>query len=366
MEIRALCLHYSKKDLLRRLEELDVLLRDFASLTAKALKKYNLTKPSMRLALPPLNTSYLNNIKDLAKSFQELAEKTGLDYVGGLHVDSSILRDVGKQLLNAIVENDKIFASAYLSKLSDIPLIARFIDSLRDYAEVGASVRFVCLLYSRVETPYLPAATTLSSAHGVSAAALYAKDVKQTGSISKLKPKLLDVSRRIHSLAHEVASSMGLSWAKADMSLSPWADESVAEALESLASCPFGAPGILRCVKTLARSIQELKKSITLTGFNDVMLSYAEDKRLMELGATNSLSTSQLMLYSAACAVGVDMLPISSTLGIKWIKNLLLDMYVVSNIKKKPLGVRLLPTNAKPGDLVDIWFFKKVPVPEMK
>jgi len=96
------------------------------------------------------------------------------------------------------------------------------------------------------------------------------------------------------------------------------------------------------------------------------MLSYAEDKRLMELGATNSLSTSQLMLYSAACAVGVDMLPISSTLGIKWIKNLLLDMYVVSNIKKKPLGVRLLPTNAKPGDLVDIWFFKKVPVPEMK
>ncbi|RLE53177.1 MAG: hypothetical protein DRJ33_01780 [Candidatus Methanomethylicota archaeon] len=366
MEVRALCLHYSEGDVLRHLEDLEELLKDFTSSADKALRKRGLTKPSMRLALPQLSAPHLNDIKDLAKSLQELAEKIGLDYVGGLHVNSSGLRDVGKPLLNAIVENDRVFASSYLSKLSDIPLIARFIDSLRSYAEVGASVRFVCLMYSRVETPYLPAATTLSPTHGISAAALYASDVKRAKSISRLKPKLLDIAKRIHSLAREVASSTNLKWAKVDMSLSPWANESVAEALESLAKCSLEEPGVLSCIKTLAKVIQRLEKDVALTGFNDVMLSYAEDERLMELGAADSLSISQLMLYSMACAVGIDMLPIPSTLGIKWIKNLLLDMFTISDIKKKPLGVRLLPTNAKPGDLVDIWFFKNVPIPKMK
>lgn len=304
-------------------------------------------------------------IKDLANALQSLAMETGVDFVGRIHIESRCLRHVARSLLESLANCDRVFATAVLSKQNEIPAVAPFILSLRDYAEAGAAVRFACVTRSNVQTPYLPAAATISSSNSLSAAALYASDIKF--SKGKGMPlKVRDVAGRLYTILGMIASSLGLNDIGVDMSLSPWGRDSVAEVIESLSGCAFGEPGTTKWIKTVTNAIRQSGSSVKLLGFNDVMLSYAEDWRLMELGSSGKLSLSQLMLYCTTCAVGLDMLPIPPSLEVRWIKNLLHDVVVLSDVKGEPLVIRLLPVNARPGEEVDVWLFKKVPVPRLR
>jgi len=366
VKLRSLCLHLSLNPLtVEALGNAEEVVKRFVAVARPLLAKWGCKDATLRLALPPLNGEKVESVVELAKAMQELAVKCGVEYVGGLHLRASLIPSVERGLREAIVENDRVFASAALTKDEEAEAVARFTLSLSNYLETGASVRFACTMLSHVETPYLPAAASLSGRNGVSANLLYVDLVKKARSLQGLVKSLKGASKEAWSVVLKAAREVGVEALGVDLSLSPWLEESVADAYESLTGTPITSPGALTRLKALSSCINRVKRSVKSVGFNDLMLPYAEDRGLMELGAQGKLTLWRLLVYSLACVAGLDMIPVPSRVGVKWVKGVIADAFTIARIKGKPLGVRLLPANAEVGDVIDAWFFKGVPIPRL-
>ncbi len=141
-----------------------------------------------------------------------------------------------------------------------------------------------------------------------------------------------------------------------DLSLSPWMSDSTARLIMNVSKTGLFEPGFLSAVRFLNKIISELAAHIAwVTGFNEVMLPYAEDKVLVDAGCRGRIKAQDFLLASIACVAGPDMLVVPA--DREALANYVLDTYTVWLTKKKPMALRAVPVNGSPGSKVRLGKF---------
>ena len=118
----------------------------------------------------------------------------------------------------------------------------------------------------------------------------------------------------------------------------------------------FGNPGTLFLHTYLTSILKSVAKKGTIKtcGFNGMMYSLLEDNDLSRLFEEDKIRISDISILSSTCGCGVDMIPLSCETQREEIAGHILDIFSLSSILRKPLGVRLLVSpDTRPGDMTE-------------
>jgi len=175
--------------------------------------------------------------------------------------------------------------------------------------------------------------------------------------------------RKIGDLGKSIERETEMEFLGIDMSLAPYPypleDQSVAEIIESLGNIAksrgdldfrFGMSGTLFLHTFITQIIKRIASStdIPTTGFNGIMYSVLEDSRLSNRFSRQDFGTNLLLLTSTTCGCGIDMVPLTGKGSEKAIAGMVWDIYALSRVLDKPLGLRVLPVpNSRAGDFTD-------------
>jgi len=83
------------------------------------------------------------------------------------------------------------------------------------------------------------------------------------------------------------------------------------------------------------------------TGFNGLMLPVLEDAGLAQRASEGLFSTSDLLLCSAVCGTGLDVVPLPGDATPEQLYPVLLDLAALALRLEKPLTARLMPIPGK-------------------
>ena len=175
--------------------------------------------------------------------------------------------------------------------------------------------------------------------------------------------------RKIGDIGKTIEKEAGMEFIGVDLSLAPYPypleDQSVVEIIETLGNIAksrgdldfrFGMSGTLFLHTFITQIIKRVAASseIRTTGFNGIMYSVLEDSRLSNRFSRNDVSTNLLLLTSTTCGCGIDMVPMTDKGSAKAIAGMIWDIYALSRVLEKPLGLRVLPVpNSRAGDFTN-------------
>ncbi|NPA98098.1 MAG: DUF711 family protein [Crenarchaeota archaeon] len=202
-----------------------------------------------------------------------------------------------------------------------------------------------------IRTPYFPDSTSYAMGWSFGLGYLY-NDLMEKHIRKELRfEDFVDMLERPLSLVR----SMGYT-VFADLSLSPWMNDSTAKLIMSISKTGLFEPGFLSAIRFVNKIISELAAHIAwVTGFNEVMLPYAEDKVLIDAGCQGRIRAQDFLLGSTVCMAGPDMLVVPADRD--QLANFILDTYTVWLTKKRPMGIRVIPVNGSPGSKVRLGKF---------
>jgi len=323
---------------LRRLEEL-----------AETLAKHRYVVFSKRVSLPPAP------LEDKIRVLKVLESKDILISMGytGIHELSTNLLELVESgfytALYGLWKNPAEYSHE----------AALFIHKLSDRDPVNATRVAVAMHRDPLETPYFPDSTS-KGVEGIGFAFLLPRHIESFYERFRELAGYASIVKSVASELLELAKSTGFSRVFFDYSISPWMDNSVIYLLERLGYSLL-KPGFLHGVALLNNLIEQMANTSGLAGgFNEVMLPYAEDDGLKSAGERGLLKARDLLLYSAVCVAGPDMIVVPAS--IERLAGFILDTYTLWLIKRKPLSLRVIPVSASVGEAVDLGRFGKVPV----
>lgn len=173
-----------------------------------------------------------------------------------------------------------------------------------------------------------------------------------------IESAIRSVFREFEKIAKEISSRVGLK-TLIDYSLSPWMDHSVARLLEALGA-RVAKPGFNYVISMVNAYIEKHASREFATGFNEVMLPYAEDLELIRYGEKGIVKARDFLLYATTCVAGVDMVVVPE--DVDSLAKLIADTAAIALMKKKPVWLRAIPVNLKPGEKVKLGRFGEVAV----
>jgi uncharacterized protein (UPF0210 family) len=132
-----------------------------------------------------------------------------------------------------------------------------------------------------------------------------------------------------------------------DASLAPSLkeDESIAFAYEKILPGRFGDPGTLAISSVITRVLKSL--SVKTCGYSGLMLPVCEDFGLARRAGERTFNLANLLLYSAVCGCGLDVVPLPGDITVDKIEGILLEVATLATTLNKPLSARLLPAPGK-------------------
>lgn len=341
----------------RELREGEHLFPIFPSEVGRAAESLNVGVWTKRLALAPAPASELPRMAEL---MNDLVEKS-VDFVA-IPVGASGPSDIG-EILEALSGTENLFISIS-GGLDELMLFASLLKGAFSNLGSEACTRISFTLGEPLLTPYFPSASAVSGEVGVSASMLYADDVRNAlasgiGADGAMRRSYA----RAYELLRTVSTRLNIENYGVDLSLSPWMDESVARLVEAVSGVEFGGPGSHDAVHKLSRAMDSVasSKGVEAVGFNEVMLPYAEDSRLLELGAQGKLTAYSLLSFAPICVAGLDMVVIPYH-GEGELMRFLKDVYAVLSSKGRPSGIRVVLAQGEPRDIIELRHFGRVAV----
>ncbi|MFP3178561.1 MAG: DUF711 family protein [Thermocladium sp.] len=336
MKIRAVTLFSEGNKDLAILPQLDAAIQ-------KASRELKLEVLTKRVTFP-----YMDEKRIDVSSIDSMMNKMGYAY-SALAVKGSIDPSIFVKLM----ASTKSYGSILIDEADKAPLITEVLRRM----DSSISRRFAALIGNELETPYYPASVNVRGGMGIALAILYPSDLIGARSVNDIRNRLEMLLRKAEEFGHLVADSISVEYRGLDASLSPWGWESTVDVLEQFGS-RIGSPGFMKTIWDINRELMAL--SVKKLGFNEVMLPLAEDERLKERARAGFITFKDLVTYSSVCVAGVDMVPIPMN-DIDHVAGVVADLYAVSQVKKRPIGLRLIPSVKETGD-VDIEGFGETPV----
>ncbi len=305
---------------------------------------------SVRIALRPPEEGNLEG------RFREAAYLSRLvDYIA-VPLETPFDPDV---VVGYMAEANNLFVSISDNVESYLTLLGTAVEKLG----VEVSTRISLTINGPIHTPYFPSATAVEDVNGLMMALRYAEDIASLVEVGNVDINgLVKVYKLAYDLYKRLVGELRLKPLGIDYSLSPWMDESVAGVIEKFSGRTFGRIGTADAIRRLNEAIEAASENLDPGGFNEVMLPYAEDSRLMELGLSGEITAHKLALLAAACVSGVDMVPIP----LEDLEEYVYEAYSILRPKSRPSGIRVIPVQVKPGDIVEIPRFGAVPVPPLE
>lgn len=164
--------------------------------------------------------------------------------------------------------------------------------------------------------------------------------------------------KEFNKIALDIRNETGLE-TYVDYSLSPWMENSVVKVFRALGS-DVTRPGFNYSINMVNNLIERYADQYLRTGFNEVMLPYAEDSVLIRLGENKLLRARDFLLYASTCVAGVDMIVVPE--DVETLAGLIIDTATIALVKKRPLGFRAIPVNEDPGNKVKLGKFGEITV----
>lgn len=356
MKIRALTL----------LIDINILRGNLASFTSKFMetvreagRKFGVEIWTSRLAVTPQPTSRLNEVcKFLDESVHEKVNYINIPLKTS-HISSP-------NMIFEVLRDYKRIFTCLNGDLNELDLFRKLLRITLDNSNYEIFVKFSFSPKSHVVTPYFPSATAIKGKIGISAALLYVDDlIKTVEGNGNLKSTINECYQNAMKILNYISKEMKIENFGVDLSLSPWMNESVAKLVEKITGTKFNNPKTYYGIFKINNLLQEISNNTRTIGFNEVMLPYAEDIRLMELGARGELTAYKLLSYAPICVAGFDV-AVLPKMNDKTLKSFLLDIYSVLSSKRRPSGIRVILTHNQWGEIADLGFLGKAPVMKLK
>jgi uncharacterized protein (UPF0210 family) len=137
-----------------------------------------------------------------------------------------------------------------------------------------------------------------------------------------------------------------------DPSPAPGMDSSIGGAIEAFTTVPFGAPSTLEACAVVTAAIKSLQT--TTCGYAGLMLPVLEDPVLARRAAEGRFGLHDLLLFSAVCGTGLDVIPVPGDVSADDLARVIADVATLAVRLRKPLSARLFPMpDKRAGDTVE-------------
>ncbi len=316
---------------------------------------------SLRLATPPFGQFVAPvDLPEAAKSYAVEAHGDGFEYISLGPAGSDPAEWAA--IPNALMSSGRIFLSGLLTTPEgelDLANAARCAETMVELSKQElhgfGNLRFCALANVPACTPFFPAAYAQRERPAF-ALALQAADLalgcfEKAKSLQQAQQCLVDAvnanAARLEAVASKMEKIYGYEFKGLDFTLAPHPDQgvSIASALEALGMPTFGPHGSLFASAFLTSILQQAQ--FRKTGFNSLMLPVLEDSTLALRAAEGNLSVTELLMFSAVCGAGLDVIPLPGSTTAEEITPILLDLGALALRLNKPLTARLMPIPGK-------------------
>ena len=296
-----------------------------------------------------------------ARAFERAAGEVGFGFTSIGPAGRSTLHYV-PHLVEAILATDTVFGTVIVGDRTDgisLESVAAAADVVEALARRSAggfgNLRFAALANCPAGIPFFPAGYHVSGptmfAIAWQAADLAVDAFEASGTIAEARQRLLELvereGRRVAATATLLAEQHGIGFGGIDLSLAPHTDAatSIGAAFERLGVDVFGAPGTLFVASLITDVLR--RADLPRTGYSGLMLPVLEDIVLGRRAAEGMYTVNDLLLYSAVCGLGLDVVPLPGETGIDDLRGLVLDLASLAVRLDKPLSARLMPLPGK-------------------
>jgi len=232
---------------------------------------------------------------------------------------------------------------------------ARAIKRISEETENGeGNFRFCAWCNCKPGIPFFPAAYhngETSFSIGLECGDLAMRAFSGSGNLLEAEQNLRSIAegelRKVQDIAQQVSVEYNIRFRGIDASLAPSLeeDESLAFAYEKLGIGKFGQPGTLAISALITGVLKSL--SVKTCGYSGLMLPVCEDFGLAQRASEKTFGLTDLLLYSAVCGCGLDVVPLSGDMPVEKIEAILLDVAKLAVTLDKPLSARLFPAPGK-------------------
>lgn len=330
------------------------------------LKKYSLECWGFRASFPSIKSIEYVNLSEVVGYLKKISSECGV-ITAGLHLDVVRSAKDFELLIKHLEISNRIYASVLITDEEQLDWYVKSLERNSNKSDVFT--RLALVFPRRILTPYFPIATSYIGLWGISIALRYADIIKRVITGVQEYDTLVEYIKKVFELCKALEAEANIKCFGLDLSLSPWMDESVGEVVELLSQVSIPEPGSGWAVLKLNQLINQLAidAKVDAVGFNEVMLPVAEDNLLKKRVLEGKLRVSDLVHLAMFCVSGVDMAAIyvGSKKQREKLKRLLYDAYALSIVKRRSIGIRLIPTSAKPSEIISIEKFGDVPVADV-
>ena len=308
-----------------------------------------------------LGADSLEQAVDLADALREAATEVGFEYVS---IGPALPQHPGS--FEAIPDILSRMEGVFVSGVMASPAMGISLPAVRHCAEViqriapiepngFANLYFAAMANVPPQTPFFPASYHRGGEPtfglGIESADLAVASFEGAGSINSARRRLSDMlsaaGQGLARVGGQLEGRFGIPFTGIDFSLAPFPEElkSIGTAIERMGIPAVGVQGTLAAAAVLAHALD--RADFPRAGFNGLFLPVLEDAVLARRAAEGRLRANDLLLYSAVCGSGLDILPLPGDTSAEELAPILLDLCALALRLDKPLAARLMPVPGK-------------------
>lgn len=320
----------------------------------------------------------------IAKTMDEAAKKTGVDFIGGF----SALVHKGAtpgdlKLINSLPEalahTEKVCSSINVAttkagiNMDAVGLMGKIIkktaELTADKDGIGCA-KLVVFANAPEDNPFMAGAfhgigepecvinVGVSGPGVVNAALRELKNPNLTEISETIKKTAFKITRMGEMVGKEVSRRLGVEFGILDLSLAPTPAirDSVAAILEAMGLERCGTHGTTAALAILNDAVKKggAMASSSVGGLSGAFIPVSEDAGMVEAVKAGALTLEKLEAMTSICSVGLDMISVPGNTPASTLSAIIADEMAIGVINRKTTAVRIIPAPGKGvGDSVE-------------
>lgn len=347
----------------------------------KVSRKYGISIINKRLSVTPIGlvagASGQRDFVAFAKTLDQVAQESGVDFVGGYSaLVQSAMTEADELLIDsipqALAETGKVCSSVNLASSKtgiNMDAVRKMGLVIKDTAQrtkdqdsIGCA-KLVVFCNGVEDNPFMAGAFhgpglgdacihVGVSGPGVVKSALEKVQGQSFEQVSEcVKKTAFKMTRLGQLVGKEVASGLEVPFGSIDLSLAPTpaVGDSVARILEEIGLSSVGFHGTTAALALLNDAVKKggIMASSHVGGLSGAFIPVSEDEGMIEAAKNGSLTFDKLEAMTSVCSVGLDMIAIPGDTEAATISGIIADEAAIGMINHKTTAVRVIPVVGK-------------------
>ncbi len=369
-------------------EKITTRAKELVSTTNEIQNLYGIPIINKRISVTPIAVAAESckspDFVSIAKTMDEAAKDTGVDFIGGFSALVHKGATVGDlKLINSIPEalkcTEKICSSVNVAttkagiNMNAVDMMGGIIKKTADLTAnrdgIGCA-KLVVFANAPEDNPFMAGAfhgigepecvinVGVSGPGVVNAAIRELENPNLTDISETIKKTAFKITRMGEMVGREVSYRLGVEFGILDLSLAPTPEigDSVAAILEAMGLERCGAHGTTAALALLNDAVKKggSMASSSVGGLSGAFIPVSEDAGMIEAVRAGALSLEKLEAMTSVCSVGLDMIAVPGDTPASTLSAIIADEIAIGVINKKTTAVRVIPAPGKGvGDSVE-------------